>query len=527
MKSRLVRSLLSGNTLLALLGGATALLAAEYVYLAFDTLTFDDNAACGSDAQIGCPSGGWTTALLAVLFGIVAIASFSILAARLRTPRDGVGAGWPHSRWTRLTAGVLGAALAYSPGYSAFLELRGPVPVQPMAASWSVTANDPPSVGTSAAWPNGSTVVRVRQDGFAAAYRTADGTQAWSATAPERTMVCAAADQPAAGIGLLGYQRTGGTCTTVVAIDLTTGHTLWQHEDPSANWSDIDTIALTDGLAVLRTPAGVQALDPRTGQPRWLHPSDSGCAPTAVAADANQVAAVEYCADPKNDELGRAALVTLAPQDGTQRWQSALPTETPLDTVGFVSVDPLVLAVDEHDTRGTHALLSFTADGKSLATIPTTAPSTVIATLPSTDSHGLGSAAVYPVVVAGNTVICEAATPDDDVAHDLVGYSRTDGHQLWARQLNGDLAGLTETDGGPMAIEYFEVPPGKGGTVKYYAETERVDPVTGAASTQTVYTKAAESGQGWFGAVGGRYVLVNASGTATAGLPAVLAFPVR
>lgn len=86
MKSRLVRSLLSGNTLLALLGGATALLAAEYVYLAFDTLTFDDNAACGSDAQIGCPSGGWTTALLAVLFGIVAIASFSILAARLRTP---------------------------------------------------------------------------------------------------------------------------------------------------------------------------------------------------------------------------------------------------------------------------------------------------------------------------------------------------------------------------------------------------------------------------------------------------------
>ncbi|MFF1509621.1 PQQ-binding-like beta-propeller repeat protein [Streptomyces sp. NPDC058326] len=244
------------------------------------------------------------------------------------------------------------------------------------------------------AWLVGDTLVRSRYDAVTAfGARTGEGR--WEYAPPGQEHICAVSRRTAGSVVLIarGSVMDEG-CTTVAALDLTTGRERWHTpRTPGGNLTETftDMVAVGGGIAVLRdaddmwtidddlwTPdarpavAGTKALrafDLRTGAPRWTAAVPEGCVPEQVAAGERRVVAVLACG---RTELRLAAF---DPADGGQRWTAPLGGRTPPAPDGQVtllSAEPAVVQIGGTTEGGQGAFLLFGEDGKAAGRIETT-----------------------------------------------------------------------------------------------------------------------------------------------------------
>ncbi|HWM00781.1 MAG TPA: PQQ-binding-like beta-propeller repeat protein, partial [Actinophytocola sp.] len=319
------------------------------------------------DQASGIP--GSSTAVLAVAAMIVVAAA--VLGLLRRT-----------SRWVVAGLGVVLVAGTVTAGVVA--------PGLPVRSTTAERADAKPFVdrpdGQEWAWrpreevvevvAAGAGVVVATQGGTLTALDGAAGTERWSYTrpgahvralvaTPDRSLVVAAFDP--------GGGRDTGT-DLLVTLDAMTGEPL-QHA-PHDDWiSDLDSLAPTDGvLPVFHREADpepnriadntVEALDLRTGEPRWTWSPTRGCkSPFALPASGAKVVLAPLLCD---DLLG---VVALDETTGKQRWartaRRSTSDETAVDYYLDSSPDGTVVAV-RIPAVGMHVLLGA-ATGTELA----------------------------------------------------------------------------------------------------------------------------------------------------------------
>ncbi|MFG2332722.1 PQQ-binding-like beta-propeller repeat protein [Streptomyces sp. NPDC048604] len=238
------------------------------------------------------------------------------------------------------------------------------------------------------AWLVDDTLVRSRYDAVTA-FDARTGKERWEYAPPGQEHVCAVSRRADGFVALIarGNRDTGPGCTTVAALDLTTGRELWHTPRAPADQTEslTDLVAVGGGIAVLRDaddkwiletyrPAvpgteALRAFDLRTGAPRWKAAVPKGCVPERVAAGQRHVVAVLTC---DRTELRLAAF---APADGTQKWTVPLGTRPTPGTDAQVTVlatEPLVVQVGGTAEGTPGAYLAFGEDGKARGRIGTT-----------------------------------------------------------------------------------------------------------------------------------------------------------
>ncbi|HWM18783.1 MAG TPA: PQQ-binding-like beta-propeller repeat protein, partial [Ilumatobacteraceae bacterium] len=222
----------------------------------------------------------------------------------------------------------------------------------------------------------GAGVVVATQGGTLTALDGASGTERWSYARPG-AHVRALVATPDRSLVLAAFDSGGGRDTgteLLVTLDAMTGEPLQGalHDD----WvSDLEALAPTDGVlpvfhrAEPTEPNGIadhsiEALDLRTGEPRWTWSAPRGCiSPFALPASGSDVVlAPLHCGD-------RLGVVALDEANGRQRWERtarrSTSDELAVDYYLDASSDGAVVAV-RVPAAGMHVLLG-TADGTELA----------------------------------------------------------------------------------------------------------------------------------------------------------------
>ncbi|MGH3877496.1 MAG: PQQ-binding-like beta-propeller repeat protein [Actinophytocola sp.] len=272
------------------------------------------------DQASGTP--GSSTAVLAVAAVIVVAAAVVGLSRATRSRWVVGGLGVLLVAGT-VAAGVVAPGLPVRSTTAQRVEAK-PLVDRPVGREWAWRPGEE-LVDVVAA---GAGVVVATQGGTLTALDGASGTERWSyarpgghvralVATPDRSLVMAAFDPG-------GGRDTGSEL--LVTLDAMTGEPL--HDALHDDWiSDLDALAPTDGVlpvfhrAAEPEPNGiadhtVEALDLRTGEPRWTWSAPRGCiSPFALpASGADVVLAPLHCGD-------RLGVVALDETDGKPRWE--------------------------------------------------------------------------------------------------------------------------------------------------------------------------------------------------------------
>ncbi|GGV30030.1 hypothetical protein GCM10010182_61360 [Actinomadura cremea] len=330
---------------------------------------------------------------------------------------------------------------------------------------WEASPDHPGSVRSVGAWTHGETVVRVRQD-RAVAYRIADGEPLWTYTPPRQDTVCAMSGTPDQGVGLVGHSSTDEDCTTVDAVDLRTGNTLWTRrfkgETRTQDTADRAQTAVSGDFAVIREqglgrpsdlslrelwmPGSVRALGLRDGRQRWRHAAGPGCEMVEVTGGP-AVAVVEDCGS-----KGVWSKV-LRPADGHLDTRVRLPMTGRIEEIRTLSVRPLVLWVKQEGQRGTDTVLSYDAQARTRAAIAVSNPDFELqpAFSPWRDHEALPARSA--LVHAGRLFVTAVRPDDTKVSIDkngrhsrttgrITAYSLADGRREWTTEFDGGVNGI-------------------------------------------------------------------------------------
>ncbi|MCX5524912.1 PQQ-binding-like beta-propeller repeat protein [Streptomyces bobili] len=310
------------------------------------------------------------------------------------------------------------------------------------------------------AWLVGDTLVRSRYDAVTAVdARTGKGR--WEYAPPGREHVCAVSRRTAGSVVLIarGNMADAG-CSTVAALDLTTGRERWHTPRTPGDVTETftDMVAVGGGIAVLRDAddmwvidddlwtsgtrpvvsgsKALRAFDLRTGAPRWTAAVPKDCVPEQVAAGERQVVAVLAC---DRTELRLAAF---DPADGGQRWTASLggrTTPVPDGQVALLSAEPAVVRTGGATEGQPGAFLAFGQEGKPVGRIATTGGyGTVQAHTPS-----------LVAVTDGRLYLGVESRRREAYRDRVVAFDLTSGSQVWLRDVAvaGGLRALDVTGG--------------------------------------------------------------------------------
>ncbi|MFB6839283.1 PQQ-binding-like beta-propeller repeat protein [Streptomyces sp. NPDC056361] len=328
------------------------------------------------------------------------------------------------------------------------------------AVAWSVPAVGQVGDDAIGFWGLGSTVAQGRIDGLFA-YDGADGRVRWSVPAPTREALCAMTPDTEEGVGLVAYGRHDKPCATVLAVRASDGKVLWK-KNLGGDGLVEGTLAVGGTTAVGAEDRTVRARDTESGEQRWQRPVPEGCETLAVDADATRTLLVEQC--------GKGArLLALDTRTGARRWTRDLPVESKA-TAAVVSVSPVVVAVNEADTRGTQAFLGFDDAGAPTVSVPLSGPDGVLSA-PQGVTH---DDALRPVVRDG--LLVTLAQQESLVADNVVAYSLKDGRKTWSYHAEHQTMALAAESDGRFAVLENE----NGGSIAL------LDPATGKATARLV-----------------------------------------
>ncbi|MFD3532256.1 PQQ-binding-like beta-propeller repeat protein [Streptomyces sp. NPDC058664] len=314
-----------------------------------------------------------------------------------------------------------------------------PSPDRKPAVAWTIPGAGQKYDHGAGSWGLGSTVAHGRIDGLFA-YDGADGTVRWSVPAPTREALCAMSPKTGEGVGLIAHGRHDKPCTTLLAVGAPDGKVLWKRTLGGGGLVG-GALAVGGATAVTAEDRAVRARSAQSGEQRWERAVAKGCRVLALDADATRTLVVEQC--------GKGArLLALDTRTGAQRWARDLPVESTA-SASVVSVSPAVLAVDEADTRGTHAFLGFDDKGAPTVSVPFTGPEGVLSGLWSVRE----GRTVRPLVLDG--LLVTLAASDSTSPSTVVAYSLKDGRKVWAHDSDAQMMALaTEPDGRVAYLGY-------------------------------------------------------------------------
>ncbi|MBW5486559.1 outer membrane protein assembly factor BamB family protein [Streptomyces bambusae] len=251
-----------------------------------------------------------------------------------------------------------------------------------MDVVWDTPADRKTEHEGNGAWLSGDTLVRSRFDAVSG-YNAADGKQSWEYVPPGRSAICYTAADTDSAVLVLTRDGDGGSgpakdkaCTTAVAIDMKNGRELWQAPVSAAESGLYRlrsyVVSAGSGLVVLRMGGELQALDVRSGKPRWKAALPEKCVAGGTAMAKRQVAALLACGGtdrtldgeiPRNAELHAA---TFSPATGALQWSAPLGARSPVphdSNAGFVSADPVIVAASQSGDSDSGAYFSFGPGG--------------------------------------------------------------------------------------------------------------------------------------------------------------------
>ncbi|KKZ74781.1 PQQ-binding-like beta-propeller repeat protein, partial [Streptomyces showdoensis] len=279
------------------------------------------------------------------------------------------------------------------------------------------------------AWGLGDVVVDGRIDGLYA-YGARDGKARWNVSAPAREAVCAMSPRVGRNIGLIAYGRDGKPCATLLAVHTTTGEVLWREPVGGAG---VGGVAVADTTTVAVEDRAVRGRSAESGEQRWQRALGRECEVRALDADGDRTLLVEQCGE-------GARLLALDTATGKERWNRALPVESAV-RARVVSVTPAVIALDERDKRGSHALLGFDATGTPKATVPLTGADGTVTAFD--DERPL---------VFGDLLVTRVER-SSSVATSVVAYSLKDGRKVWQHRTDaGMFESLARQPDGTVAV---------------------------------------------------------------------------
>ncbi|MFC8586633.1 PQQ-binding-like beta-propeller repeat protein [Streptomyces sp. NPDC057217] len=322
-----------------------------------------------------------------------------------------------------------------------------------LSVVWEAPADSDTREYGNGAWLVGDTLVRSRYDAVTA-FEAGTGKGRWEYAPPAQEHICAVSRRTAGSVVLIARgNMTGAGCSTVAALDLTTGRERWHTSRAPGDLTETltDTVAVGGGLAVLRDtddmwaldvrPAvpgskALRAFDLRTGAPRWTAAVPEGCVPEQVGAGERQVVAVLACG---RTELRLAAF---DPADGRQRWTAALggrATPVPDGQVTLRSAEPAVVQTGGTAEGQPGAFLAFDGGGRPTGRIETTG--------------GYGTVQAHTpalVAVADGRLYLGAESREREAYRDrVVAFDLTSGGQVWLEDVAvaGGLRALDVTGG--------------------------------------------------------------------------------
>ena len=335
-------------------------------------------------------------------------------------------------------------------------------------------------------WTTPDAVIRLNR-GQIIAQDAATGAVRWKYQIPEWNVVCTASRATAGDVAMFGYGPSqGGPCVHWVALDLSTGRTLWTmtpaiQDQNSVRGPVSGFVTATRDVVAVVSDAGVAAFNARTGAKVWQTPSVPGCVDPLLDSGPDNVVAVFECRQ-------SYVVADLDPDTGRQRWQTAVAWPACDCGLTLLSADPVVVG-----ERGANQKLRvFTAQGKQNVTIA--------ANQVRIDKHSDGGNPIQPeswTQVFGNTLV---ATTDEDEHVDLIGYDLTTGQRRWETPVSGHVSAVGR--GGDAVLVLDASAP--------YPKLTTVNPATGASTEVGALTWW--SGDKDYTSVyqfGSRYVVVN------------------
>ncbi|MFJ2783057.1 MULTISPECIES: PQQ-binding-like beta-propeller repeat protein [unclassified Streptomyces] len=303
------------------------------------------------------------------------------------------------------------------------------------AVAWQVPGAGQKYDEAVGAWGLGSTVAQGRIDGLFA-YDGTTGAVRWSVPAPARQASCAMSPDAEEGIGLLAFGRHEQPCAALLAVRTADGEVLWRRDLPGDGLTG--GLAVGGATAVSAEEKAVRARSTATGKQSWQRPHGKGCALLAMDADATRTLLVEQCGE-------RARLLALDTRTGAERWSRDLPVESGA-SASVVSVSPVVVAVDEEDQRGTHAVLAFDERGNPRGSVPLAGPEGILSV-----HADVGDGDPARPLVLGDLLITLSErgelVPDIVVAHSLA-----DGRKVWSHRAERQTMALAAEPDGTVGV---------------------------------------------------------------------------
>ncbi|MEU9110328.1 hypothetical protein AB0D04_00705 [Streptomyces sp. NPDC048483] len=158
-------------------------------------------------------------------------------------------------------------------------------------------------------------------------------------------------------------------CTEIGLVDLNSGKMRWHKQALDGTSSQMFDEVTIGGGTVAAAGTNVSAAWTVGGKPLWK-PSDKKCQDTGYAGGGDKLIAVRDCGETKHPKVD---IQTIDPRTRAVKSSYKLPAGT--ETAHVVSVDPLVVAVDDGKAQGGSSVSEFVsiddsaAQGKLLAKI--------------------------------------------------------------------------------------------------------------------------------------------------------------
>ncbi|MFI1422860.1 protein kinase [Streptomyces sp. NPDC020731] len=200
----------------------------------------------------------------------------------------------------------------------------------------------------------------------------------WTLKPPDPGMVpCAASRTAPGGVGAVLFgaadedgERNGTVgCDRVVAVDLASGTSLWEHRRPGDPYAtsgiDSDVLGIGGDRVVVMSGGLVTAWRLRDGAPAWSHEgSRDRCAINGLAVGQSSVVEALTCPVTEDSRLDvRPTTVrSVSIADGRVRWTSTVPDDVPVARVETAEPPVVSLPGPIGDTEG--PMMVFSNEGK-------------------------------------------------------------------------------------------------------------------------------------------------------------------
>jgi outer membrane protein assembly factor BamB len=302
-------------------------------------------------------------------------------------------------------------------------------------------------------------------------------------------------------IGLITYGQDSTSCDHVMAVDLSTGRTLWSDpgQNPYTGNAATGALAVAGNAGIVLTDDGLAGVNAQSGTQRWTLPGPTGCVFQQLAASGDSAIALAACDS-------SYYVVSINPATGKAAWQYHVTEPSSSYQFEILSASPVVVGDEMSGPRGASTIRVFSPAGTMTSAF--------------SDSG---------IPLAGGTVTLNTAT--------------TDGFDAPVAVADGMLVGVTNTSGGRDAVVGYRLSDGArqwlidtpdevndatlhGGELVFIDESdpayslEEVGVTTGTPHSLGFFPQGIlESGDSGMYSADGRYLIVNQHGDSSSQAP--------